>query len=304
MYKQRKVKMQFYQGRYGQFISALLFALYMQGTIAANAPVVNDSFPKWTGFFGGVDLGYTTSNNRGIDVNAYTIQAFPSSGGPQSAAASVSSGTGLFNLNNDGFIGGGHIGALWASHNNYVAGFEVDIQGIANGTHELSTSKNATILGFAPDMISSNLSVSRDINYLGSVRGRFGYLLTPTILFSGTGGIAYGGVSSSTTINQSNNPAVPTLTTNWASTGNYSNTLIGWTVGGNFEWMLRANWSASLQYLYYDLGRVTYSNGKLTNIALAGGPTPAGDAYYTNAVDTSTRFDGHIVRMALSYHFN
>ena len=38
--------------------------------------------------------------------------------------------------------------------------------------------------------------------------------------------------------------------------GSFSDTRVGWTVGGGLEWMFLPNWSAKVEYLYYDLGRV------------------------------------------------
>jgi len=31
-------------------------------------------------------------------------------------------------------------------------------------------------------------------------------------------------------------------------------TLTGWTVGGGVEWLLNPNWSAKVEYLFYDFG--------------------------------------------------
>lgn len=257
---------------------------------------------EWTGFYGGINLGYTTPNSKKLNINAYNIQAFPTNGGLQAAAASVASGSGSFSLKNDGFIGGGQIGYARNFYNSLVAGLEADIQGIASGNQKKSFNQTAQLSGFH-QTIPSTLTVSKGINYLGTLRGRLGYLITPTFLFSGTGGLVYAGVSSRANIDQSLVPASPTLTRSWSSTSNYPNTRVGWTAGGNFEWMIRSNWSAKIEYLYYDLGTVTYNDGELVDIALAGGIAPAGTAFFTNGVNTTTSFDGHIVRIGVNYHF-
>ena len=41
------------------------------------------------------------------------------------------------------------------------------------------------------------IAASKSLDYLGTVRGRLGYLFTPTLLVYATGGLAYGGVNSS-----------------------------------------------------------------------------------------------------------
>ena len=51
------------------------------------------------------------------------------------------------------------------------------------------------------------------------------------------------------------------------------------------------------EYLYYDLGRVTFSMSPLVN-SYAGIPVTVG------APVASTRFNGNIVRAGLNYHFN
>jgi hypothetical protein len=49
------------------------------------------------------------------------------------------------------------------------------------------------------------------------------------------------------------------------------------------------------EYLYYNLGSATFTSGTLTTDALG----------FTNVVasNSSTHFDGHIIRVGLNYHF-
>jgi outer membrane immunogenic protein len=62
--------------------------------------------------------------------------------------------------------------------------------------------------------------------------------------------------------------------------------------------MFAPQWSVKLEYLYYDLGRVTYNS--LLVDPLIGGPVPN---FFVNNVQTSTRFNGNIVRAGLNWHF-
>ena len=75
-----------------------------------------------------------------------------------------------------------------------------------------------------------------------------------------------------------------------------SNTRPGWTAGGGLEWMFSPNWSVKAEYLYYDLGKVTFGVGGLTLAT-------AGATFFTDLPVASTRFNGHIVRVGLNYHF-
>ena len=143
------------------------------------------------------------------------------------------------------------------------------------------------------------------LDYVGTVRGRLGWLFTPTLLLYGTGGLAYGGVTLNTATQVSNTAF---YISNWnVSPGfggvNYSNTQVGWTAGGGLEWMFWPNWSAKVEYLYYDLGSVTqsfalpitttytYEGNQYNDAALFGGQVRA-------------RLNGNIVRAGLNYHFN
>ena len=78
----------------------------------------------------------------------------------------------------------------------------------------------------------------------------------------------------------------------------YSDTRVGWTVGGGVEWMFIPNWSAKLEYLYYDLGSATTSG------AYVAGANTAGALQWAYASTASTRFNGNVVRAGVNYHFN
>ncbi len=76
--------------------------------------------------------------------------------------------------------------------------------------------------------------------WFGSVRGRIGYALS-NVMFYGTGGLAFGGLRGE-------------------SLGvSESHTLTGWTVGAGAELGLTQNWTAKVEYLYFDL-----SNSRFT----------------------------------------
>jgi len=62
--------------------------------------------------------------------------------------------------------------------------------------------------------------------------------------------------------------------------------------------MFLPRWSVKLEYLYYDLGRVTY-NGVLVDGCTGCGGVP----FFTNNVQTTTRFNGNIVRGGVNWHF-
>jgi len=78
---------------------------------------------------------------------------------------------------------------------------------------------------------------------------------------------------------------------------------IAFAVGAGGEWMLSSNWRAKLEYLYYDLGSVTYATGGLASDI--GAVLNPGTSTGVAAVATSSqvRFKDSIVRVGVNYHF-
>jgi outer membrane immunogenic protein len=268
--------------------------------IAANAPASLPPVPvySWTGWYvggnvggiwGGDPISLSTTNLQFCDVLGCP------GGGLASAVASAQGTTGVFPGNNHGVIGGGQLGYNW-QFANWVAGLETDFQGVSD---RLTDESKATfgVVGF-PGSIATTLSVEKELDYFGTVRGRLGWLVYPQLLVYGTGGLAYGGAKSSLTVNQTlTNLGGGAVQLNPSANGGITQTRTGWTVGGGFEWMPAPQWSVKLEYLYYDLGNVTY-NALLVDGCIACGGQP----FFTNNVQTAMRFNGNIVRLGLNYH--
>jgi outer membrane immunogenic protein len=68
-------------------------------------------------------------------------------------------------------------------------------------------------------------------------------------------------------------------------------TRAGWTAGGGVEYALTNNWTAKIEYLYYDLGTTT----------LIASPNPPVPPYQTQ---TSFPTRGSIVRAGINYKFD
>jgi outer membrane immunogenic protein len=254
--------------------------------------------PLWTGFYLGVNAGYAFSGSKDVDVGIYRITSLAMAPPTGLSVASAIGAGGQYSVGADGFIGGGQIGYNWQFSGNWVVGVEADIQGVAGGSQK-TTSSNA----FKPappqfQMIATTVSATRSLDYLGTVRGRIGYLVTPTLLVFGSGGLAYGGAGSNLGIFQAVATGMP-VNPGFGSTGGYSTTRVGWSAGGGLEWLFLPKWSAKVEYLYYDLGSFTYPGSWL-------GATHTFDrsALFINGVSATTRFDGHVVRVGLNYHID
>jgi outer membrane immunogenic protein len=291
----------------GSVISLFNLGSAVAADLPVKAPPPVAPVMTWTGFYVGLNAGGAWDDDRSVNTVGVPVAGFADGVGPGSYVVKSAAGaTGTVPDGNNGrFIGGGQIGYNW-QFGQGVAGFEADIDGLAqqSRTGTLGTTIGPFPFAGAPEVINSQITSTRSLDYLGTIRGRLGYLATPSLLLYGTGGGAYGGVSASTSIAQSNNDCVffpgDCLAINAASFGSASTTRFGWTVGAGGEWMFAPNWSAKAEYLYYDLGSISYNSQLATTngtFAAAAGPAVVN-------VQSTAKFDGSIVRVGINYHFS
>lgn len=252
---------------------------------------------SWTGWYAGLNAGGMWSNQDVDTVSTSTLAApglNPASGPAAAAAGSTSIPT-----NSSGFIGGGQIGYNWQFMPQWVAGLEADIQGISRGNGTDAVSQAVVVPNSGGDFWTATTNVSSRLDYLGTGRGRVGYLVTPTLLAFGTGGVAYGGIKQQTAISWvctsvGNGCAASNV---FSGGGTVSETRFGWTVGAGVEWMAWQNWSLKAEYLYYDLGTVSNNFDSVRT-------TPGfGNGISNVASQSTTQFNGNIVRLGVNLHF-
>ncbi|MCF8477023.1 MAG: outer membrane beta-barrel protein [Pseudolabrys sp.] len=266
--------------------------------VASAAP---PQVPGWTGWYAGLNAGgnwgggsvsASASNSQYCSICGHSVEY---------ANASIQGAAGEFPGRTDGFIGGGQFGYNWKIASRWIAGIEADFHGLAGAGTSSATSASFDVAGFAGHSVVTDLLVSKSIDFLGTVRGRLGYLVEQRLLVFGTGGFAYCHVKSSLTISQNlTGSGLGALETNPATASNVSRMQAGWTLSGGFEWLFASNWTAKVEYLYYDLGRVSYGGQIADRIVSPAPPTPY---YFVNDVRATTRFNGNIVRAGLNYHF-
>lgn len=254
---------------------------------------------SWTGWYIGLNAGGVWGGNP-VSTGASTNEYCPTCAHALDFAnASIDGATGMFPVRTDGFIGGGQFGYNWQLADRWVAGFEADFQGLAGAGNSGTRSSSADVANFANHSVTTDLSVSKRIDFLATVRGRLGFLVMPNLLVFGTGGFAYGHVNLDTTISQGVvGSGIGSLQTSIGTASNTSRMQGGWTLGGGFEWMFASNWTAKVEYLHYDLGSVT-SYGQIVDIFNGGAVT----TLFVNDVQSTTRFYGDIVRVGLNYRF-
>jgi opacity protein-like surface antigen len=190
---------------------------------------------------------------------------------PSPVLAAAAGATGTIPVSNSGFVGGGQIGYNYQFNNFLLAGIEADIQGLSARDAE----PVATVVTAAT--AQTTLYSAKALNWLGTVRGWLGVTIAPALVIYATGGLAYGAASDETTISQ----GITTCAACAFSGINNSVSQIrtGWAGGGGGEWMFSHDWSLKAEYLYYDLGSVSYSLGALTTTTLDGTTT----LYYARA---------------------
>jgi outer membrane immunogenic protein len=286
--------------------STAAVALFAGSAFAADLPsrkgppMLPPPPPMWTGFYVGLNAGGTWGNSD--NTNFVTAPGFVNFGGISAlglnhALSAAAGGNGFIPGNSTGFIGGAQVGYNYQFYNSFLVGVEADIQGVAGSKGTGVVTNFTTGPAFPANPTVTTMTASRSVDYIGTVRGRLGWLVTPTLLVYGTGGFAYGGVNSNVALVGAEAPPAGPNNGVWATAGAFSNTRTGWTAGGGAEWMFWPNWSAKVEYLYYDLGRVNYAVAPITQVFPAA-------PYWTHFPSANTRFNGNIVRAGLNYHFN
>ena len=139
----------------------------------------------WTGFYVGVNAGYSFSEHG--STNTTGSPAFAALG-PAFVPGSLSTGDG-------GFIAGGQIGYNYQM-GTFVTGLEADIDYVDQ--HRRDSFTGAVLP--APLGTSLTTSATRDLDFLGTVRGRIGITPFDRMLLFATGGLAYGGVHTSNSV--------------------------------------------------------------------------------------------------------
>ncbi|RFB80243.1 outer membrane protein [Methylovirgula sp. 4M-Z18] len=207
----------------------------------------------WTGAFIGVGLGgdftsnkWTTTGRTARDVRA-TAYHNPAK------------------LDQDSFRTSLYGGYNYQINNSFVVGVDADLgyafdnKKTVNGVPGLSAGNRGTL--------------SSKADWDGSLRGRFGYLITPSIMAYTAGGLAIKNVKYSENIG--------------GVSGSSSDTRTGWTLGGGLEAQLWSNWVARAEYRYNDYGN--------KNLTLNSGTA--------QQISAKTKLSEDVVTLGLAYKF-
>jgi outer membrane immunogenic protein len=221
----------------------------------------------WTGFYGGINVGgFAATGSAHWDPL------------PSPAAFGVNGTTG--SLNTDGVTVGMQAGYNWQLSPFWVTGIEGDI---TNDHTSAKTIQYWTAFGTNAAFTGSSVPEIRTLEWLGTLRARFGYLLTARTLVYATGGFAWSGVNYA---GASTGPIGP----GYVSSVSFTETEIGYVVGGGVEFLNWDRWLVRGEYLFH------HFNGASAVGGAANFPTfPSGFTW--------SGYDIHEFRAALSYKF-
>lgn len=191
----------------------------------------------WSGFYAGIFAGYGAGGATSTGV----------------ATGSVSP------VDVEGLLLGGTLGAN-AQFGSFVLGLEGDLawSGVEG---------SATCAG-APAF-----DCNGSLDWLGTGKARAGVAFDRLLLF-GTAGLAFGGITASTT------PAAP------GATGTFSSTIWGWTAGAGVEVAVTEAMSVKAEYAYHDFASVRAPVNTIANLGA-----------------TDIKSHAHSVKLGLNYRF-
>jgi outer membrane immunogenic protein len=183
-----------------------------------------------------------------------------------------------------GFYIGGHLGGAFAGDNSLTGSDGRFLGGVQGGADYqfapswvIGVEAQYSWLGNNNNgvIFPGGVLVTSNSNQLGSVTGRLGYTWGPALLYA-KGGYAW---------KDRNNLGVSVggVPVAFTTDGNHRD---GYTVGAGLEYMFAPNWSAKVEYQYYNFGSTAFTTGP--------------------AVLVGTRFhdDEHTVKAGLNYRFN
>jgi outer membrane immunogenic protein len=233
---------------------------------------------SWTGYYVGGNVGGVWSDDKASLVFPDALGFFVP----------------VTNTGGAAFIGGVQQGFNWQFDPRWVWGLEADWSFTNAGR---SVSQRLLSVAGQPVFASSGTLGTR-LDWVGSARNRLGFLIIPSVMLYGTGGVAFGKIDY-TGAAAINNPLGFVYSANTA----FNKTAVGWTAGAGVEWMITQHWLLRGEYLFYDLSSA--QNVSSTNPLVFHGLCIVG---FCPPPSTTTAFAwGQMrlneVRAALSYKF-
>jgi len=138
------------------------------------------------------------------------------------------------NMANEGIIGGGFVGYNF-QYNNFVIGLQGGFDGAGNGGSH-------TRLSYLGNVYENGFSQT----WIASIDGRLGYAIDKALIYA-IGGVAFDEQGANLSVNN-------------IQFFNRSSNQTGYDVGFGGEYMITANWTARVEYRYYNFGASNYTS--------------------------------------------
>jgi outer membrane immunogenic protein len=264
----------------------------MAADMPVKAPPPRVAVFDWTGFYVGLNAGGVWARSDVTTVPSCApappgfLGYFCGPGFGQTDANTLAA-AGSGSMSEGAFTGGGQIG-FNSQIGGTVLGIELDFN-----SFNIQAARQASgtfVGGLFPPGYSFTISSSVDTNWLFTARGRVGWAFDNLLAYL-TGGLAATDLHATHSFRDSF--VIP-----GAGTWSGSETKLGWTIGGGFEWAFTRNWSVKAEYLYLDFGSVDAA-GMIVN-PVGGLGNPSG---YANGISTSADLTAHIARAGVNFRF-
>lgn len=259
--------------------------------IAARSPVYKAPtlVESWGGFYIGAGIGFRSSDSS-VNVNSATDTTAPA------VLHNMFVDPGCFvgfrcvtghPFNGTAFRASPYLGYNWQIGRT-VLGVEGDFGFADQTTTSQGGAYPATPFSFGG---AASNSFSVWTNWDASIRARGGYLIDPQILLYGTAGPSW--IHLETTSNCSTLSSVDgACAPGGFAPANitYSQTKLGYSVGGGIEAMLSSNWIARAEYRFADYGRISNTDQRTAATAV-------------QTVNYDTKLQTHTATFGLAYKF-
>lgn len=179
---------------------------------------------SWTGCYLGGQVGSAWTSKDATDPVALV----------QNGLGGVTVGTTTASMTSTGALVGGQIGCDYQFTPSWVLG----VEGATAATTNSATGQ------FALQNPGDSEAIALKTDLVSSVTGRLGYAVDHWLLY-GKGGVAWA----------SNKYSITGSYTGIPFDAEGQDVRLGWTAGAGVEWAFAEDWSARLEYDYYDFGR-------------------------------------------------
>ncbi len=260
-----------------QFLLASIGAIALTGSAFAadlTPPPPPPPIFTWTGVYLGGQIGYAwgSGNLNYTGFDPFSGLAFDTALGGSP----------------NGVIGGAHVG-YDLQINQFVFGLE--------GTVDGTGFRNTAVGTFPAFFGGRTLEATTKTDVEGSIRARAGLAWDRALIYA-TGGVAFGSFRTDYSfIGNINGVHALNGGQFFFGDNNFSNTRVGWTVGGGIDYAITNNWSVFAEYRYTNFGHIG-SPGLFTD-GFAAAPVLAG-AF----VNSNRTINQNQVQVGFSYRFD